>query len=140
MAQPWLRDGLQSVVRILSYMKQKGLSLAELNAMLPDFRLTSRFIPLELSARPGRILQRLRLDGLSGTRLGGMELAANGGWAAVRPLKSGGGLMILAECVETVQAARNASETASELCDVLEAMVRRACAEDLEPAEGKSVN
>lgn len=122
--QPFLRDGLLMTVRVLSFLAAREMTLSELDRLLPDFRVGSRLVPLSAPGmRPGHLLGRLRAA-YGGVPLGGMEgleLQSGEARALVRPLKTGKGLVILTESYQ--------SETAAELCDRFEALVRRAAEE-----------
>lgn len=121
--QTFLRDGLLMSVRVLSFLAETGMSLEELDARLPRFQLQSRLIPLSASgtpARAGQILSRLRaaVGGTQAETAEGLEIAFGEARAVIRPLKTGGALLLRAECT--------AAETAEALCDRMEDLIRAA--------------
>ena len=130
--QPFLRDGLLMSVRVLSFLAETGMSLEELDARLPRFQLQSRLLPLSvagMTARTGQILSRLRaaVGGTQSETAEGLELTFGEARAVVRPLKTGGALLLRAE--------GGTDETAEALCDRMEDLIRQS----LPPAESSSV-
>ncbi len=101
----WIRDGMMSALRLLSYLKESSETLQSLAASVPDFALVEQV--LELSEPPTVILSKLQSD----ERGDGVFIKSGSGSVLVRPMKKGNKLRILAESVS--------AETAQELCDGL---------------------
>lgn len=106
-----LRDGLMLSVKLLSFMKEKGYTYSELQALIPEFFTSSRLVALTVP--PSVLLKQLKCE--KTPELEGVRLHKNGMSALIRPLKSGKGLMIFSESVK--------SETAVEICDVFEDII-----------------
>lgn len=111
-ARPYLRDGLMLAVRLLSFMVQQKLSFRELAALVPDFGVSTRVVPI--TGNPSAVVRKLRAGGSALPE--GVELTHAGARAFVRPAKSGRGILILTECMQ--------SETAAEFGDFFERTVR----------------
>lgn len=116
--QGFVRDGLQSAVHILAYLRRTGARLHDVAAALPPFALTVRAVPLH--ANPGRVLRDLspRESGREGgtAPAEGVRLSTRRGSVLLSPLKRGTGMRILAEAADM--------ETADELCAEYEKTLR----------------
>lgn len=111
--QPWVRDGLQNGVRILSYLKAHELSLREAEQELPAFAVAVRSVPL--AGNPGEFLRAFEEE--TNEKGGeGVLLFRRQGKVLLSPLKRGKGLRILAEAADM--------ETADELCFLLQKELR----------------
>ncbi len=116
-AKPWLRDGMMLAVKLLSFLAEQGITLRELEKMVPEFNVTARLVAIP--GNPSAVVRRLReKQKARGTLSDGIELECQGANAYLRPMKSGKGILILTESLQ--------SETAMELCDRFEAVVREA--------------
>lgn len=105
--QPFPRDGLELMCRVLESLNRRGCSLKEAARSLPAFTSASRYVPVE--GAPGELMSRVRNIGAS---------AREGCRVVIRPVKTGKGLMVYAESF------RPEAETASELCDFYEKLLR----------------
>ncbi len=103
----FLRDGIMQAVRLLGFLKKRGLTLAEAAALLPAFEVSTRLVGIQGS--PAAIMRRFQNDGRIGE---GISVENEEGRVLIRPVKSGRGIMLFAESVR--------SETADELCDLFE--------------------
>lgn len=112
-SQPWVRDGLANALRVLSYMKKRGCTLAELSRELPPFAVAVRAVAC--SENPGRLLRSLRSEARSPAE--GVLLSRPGGHVLISPLKRGNGVRILAEAADM--------EAAGELCAEVEHSLAR---------------
>jgi mannose-1-phosphate guanylyltransferase/phosphomannomutase len=119
-ARPYLRDGLMAAIRLLAFLAEKRIGLKELAGMIPPCRQEKRVIPVP--GNPGGIIRKLAMVH---TVFGeGVELTSGERRAYLRPLRSGKGFTIFSEGAE--------SETAQEICDFFEGIVRKA-ALDIKP-------
>ena len=129
-SQPFVRDGLQCVVRILAYLHRTGARLHDIAAALPPFSLTVRAVPLH--GNPGRMLRSLSpRQGereKSAAPAEGVLLSSRRGRVLLSPLKRGTGMRILAEAADM--------ETADELCAEYEKALREQEGLDKGPDEG----
>ena len=101
--QQCMRDGLMLSVSLLDYMRRHGISLRELDAMIPAFSTEEAVVQIDLP--PARILA-----GLSPEQAGeGVLLRQDRGVVLLRPRKLGGAIRVFAEAANW--------ETAKELCD-----------------------
>ncbi|MGN0666022.1 MAG: hypothetical protein ACI4KF_05800 [Huintestinicola sp.] len=117
--QIFMRDGCALTLTILEIMRRRGMSLGELSAELPDYAVSSRYIPLN---SPSELLRRLcgvRTDiGDSGRMASDGVLMNNlNGRVTISPVRTGKGVMLHVESFGA------AMETASELCDFYEDML-----------------
>ena len=110
MAQPWVRDGLMTAVRVLDFLKRQHVTLAELTAELPSFAVATKTVPCDVN--PGRVLRRMAEKG-EGEGIGeGTRIRTANGILLIRPSKLGKSLVLTAEAADT--------EIAAELCGELE--------------------
>lgn len=110
--KPFLRDGLMMAVKLLAFMKTKNLSYDELVKLIPEFSVSSRLVSVSIS--PSVILKKLGCE--KKIQSEGVLVSKDGKSAFIRPVKSGKGLMIFSEAYQ--------SETAVEICDVFENMIK----------------
>lgn len=114
---PFLRDGLMMAVRLLSYLKEKGLTFQEAVEQIPHFATESRFVPDRHPADRIRFLQPHAERSTEGITISDQQ-----GLIRIRPVKSGKGLLLFAE-------GQNA-ESAKEICDFFEKIIRENGKED----------
>jgi len=111
--QVWVRDGLFRAVKLLSIMKETGLSLAQLSSGLPPFYVESKSFALPC---PPSMLQKLlgERDDESAPESAreGIVLRKQGGRILITPGKSGRRVRVLAEA--------QSMEVAKELCEGIE--------------------
>ncbi len=116
--QLWARDGLACAVMLLSYMKETGKTLPELMENLPDFARVVRSVRCE--GNPGNIIKlfsgELNSRGTCLAQTEGIGIKLGSGIVTIRPTKRGKSLVMLAEAANY--------ETASELCDGLERLIK----------------
>ncbi len=110
--KPYLRDGLMLTIKLLSFMREKGIHYHKLIEMMPEFNVSSRLVSISIS--PSIVMQKLQCD--KKTQSEGVEVHKNGYSALIRPIKSGKGIMIFSESVK--------SETAIEICDMFEGIIK----------------
>jgi mannose-1-phosphate guanylyltransferase/phosphomannomutase len=104
-AQLWLRDGMMTAIRLLSYLRESEETLVELMEEIPAFATAVR--SFEIDVPPTEMFEKISGEfDLSGE---GALLSRNGGTLLIRPSKKGKSLRILAEAAS--------SETAEALCD-----------------------
>lgn len=105
------RDAFSLVAIILRYLEDRKITLAEALSELPDFTATTRFVPTDNAEKV--------FNGLCKEKAGENEGTAeeeDGRRVIIRPIRSGKGVVLIAESFE--------SETASELCDFYEKKIR----------------
>jgi len=102
--QLWERDAIMLAIKLLSIMKEKQKSLSELISALPRFEIEERTIFTQGSA-----LKFMRDNNTGAAIEEGVIIKDENGLLLVRPLKSGKGLKLYAQAVN--------SELAAELCD-----------------------
>ena len=108
---PFVRDGLLMAIKLLSYLKEHAVSIAEAVASIPKFGTANRFV--SVAVNPTTILRKLG-DGRQ--KIGeGLSLKVDKGDVRIRPVKSGKGVLLFAESAS--------SETAEEICDFFENIV-----------------
>jgi mannose-1-phosphate guanylyltransferase / phosphomannomutase len=108
---PFVRDGLLMAIKLLSYLKEHAVSIAEAIASIPKFGTANRFV--SVAVNPTTILRKLG-DGRQ--KIGeGLSLKVDKGDVRIRPVKSGKGVLLFAESAS--------SETAEEICDFFENIV-----------------
>ncbi|WP_312645103.1 sugar phosphate nucleotidyltransferase [Hydrogenoanaerobacterium sp.] len=115
--QLWSRDALMLSIKLLAYLKNKGLTPAQLFLQLPGFDTAS--VMVKTGKNPAGILRELSRNGknIGGQGIGeGVVLRDDRGVVMVCPLKRGGGIKLVAE-------AHN-SETAMELCESYEKLIK----------------
>lgn len=118
--QLWVRDGLLCSVKILEYLKRRGMSLLEMSSLLPGFAVAVKAVPC--GGNPGNILRSFsgtgneKSAGKTGTVFEGVVLTEKSGNVLLRPLKRGGGLRIMAEAADM--------EAADDLCYEFEKKLR----------------
>ena len=108
-SQPFVRDGLQCALRVLSHLYRRGTRLCDFARELPPFAMAVRAVPL--SGNPGRLLRRFSArgeDSAGGAPAEGVLLSSPRGRVLLSPLKRGTGLRIMAEAGDM--------EAAGELC------------------------
>lgn len=113
--QLWTRDALMQSIMFLSIARRMG-GVSAILAQAPRFERIMK--TLETSQNPAPLIRAL--DGAAGGdgRVSeGVLLRERRGIVLVRPLKRGTGVRIFAESVN--------SETAQELCDDIEALIRK---------------
>ncbi len=108
--QFYLRDAAAGAVRLLAYLKKRGITLDAFNGEIPQFAVKARDIVLECDTHEA--VRRLmgvdnRIDSVEGVRV-----QRDGGAIYIRPFKRGGGIRVLAEAPD--------EEIADELCADLE--------------------
>lgn len=109
----FVRDGIENALRILSFAKERSLTLSELNKRLPEFAVTTRAV--NCSVNPGRIMRRL-LHSAPSKPTEGVTLERAQGSVFVSPMKRGTGIRIIAEA--------GSMEIAGELCADMERELR----------------
>ena len=115
--QVWVRDGLFRAVKLLSIMKETGMSLAQLSEGLPAFYVESKSFALPC---PPSMLQQLLGEQDSGavpeSAREGIVLRKQGGRVLITPGKSGRRVSVLAEA--------ESMEIAQELCAGIERLLK----------------
>ena len=112
--QLWARDACFLSVRILSALKEKGKSLKELAAQLPEFYVAKRDVGIDVSA--AKLSGRLSGDGFTAAPSEGLELKNELGYAKVKPCSDGSALRIITEALTF--------EAAQELCADVEEIIK----------------
>ncbi len=109
----FVRDGIMLAMVVLSYLSENSLTLEKAIEGIPDFYSTSRFVSVEKA--PSQILKQMCKEraGLSE----GVVLEEGDSRVLIRPVKTGKGVMMFVESVK--------SETASELCDKFEKLLKK---------------
>lgn len=111
LSQPYLKDCLMMAIKLLKFISENNYSLKSAIDLIPHFAVSSRLV--SLSINPNAIIKKLNEKG---TKLGeGININHQDGEILIRPLKSGKGLLMLAESIK--------SETASEICDFFENII-----------------
>lgn len=106
-SQIWVRDGLFMAVKLLSILKERGMSLRQLLAELPDFSVARQVI--EVDIRPSRLAELLAAGGEEVTNAQeGLTLSRREGSLLITPTHSGKRLRLMAEAASM--------EAAEELC------------------------
>ncbi|NMB30954.1 MAG: hypothetical protein GX988_05900, partial [Clostridiales bacterium] len=108
----FVTDGLILSLILLRYLSNEGITLEEAVNNIPEFHKTNRFITFESS--PLTLIKSF--GDIGGTINEGVTLQDENGRVIIRPLKTGRGLLLYAEAVN--------SEVASELCDVYEEKIK----------------
>lgn len=108
--QIFLRDGLYMTVRILSILRERGVSLESLCAQLPEFYLKRKVIALTFS--PAKLHELFGAHEDAKTVREGVSLERNGGRLLMIPTRNGKALHVCAEAASM--------ETATEMCDGFE--------------------
>jgi mannose-1-phosphate guanylyltransferase/phosphomannomutase len=110
-SQPFVRDGLMTVISLLAYMKRTGSSISDLYSKLPDFAVSHHDV--ELICAPGKAINSLRdAYGTSRTAEEGLSIKLEKGTAKVIPSKKGEKLRLIAEAAN--------AEFAREICGEIE--------------------
>lgn len=99
--QIWLRDGMMSGIRLLSFLREQDVSLSALLAEIPQFATVMRY--LEIDQPPSELIANL--EGAAAMPEGVM-LKRGEGSLLIRPNKRGKALKIIAEAV-SMEAARD---------------------------------
>lgn len=100
--QQCARDGLMLAVQLLSYMRRRGLSLREIDGLLPPFAEAERVV--QIGTPPARVLGQF-----SGEQAGeGIVVRGDRGVVLLRPRKNGSAIRVFAEAASW--------EIAQELC------------------------
>lgn len=108
--QIFLRDGLYMTVRVLSIMHERGLSVENLCAELPEFFVERKTFSVSFS--PAKLHTLFgKQDDTSAVREG-VSLEKNGGRLLITPMRSGHALRVTAEA--------NSMEAAAEMCSGFE--------------------
>lgn len=113
-SQMWSRDGLMQAVMFLDLVKKAG-GLHELLAASAEFDREERVVATE--GNPAGIIRAINSE-KAGTVTEGVLIRVDKGIALVKPLKRGTGIKIMAEAMS--------AETASELCDDIEKLLKDA--------------
>ena len=111
--QTWVRDGLENALRVLTYSKKHGKTLAECGRALPSFAVSVKAV--RCAVNPGILIRRLS-SGSSARLTEGVALSRANGRVLVSPLKRGTGLRIIAEAANM--------EIAGELCADVERVLQ----------------
>jgi hypothetical protein len=111
-ANPFMRDALLMAVRLLGIMCATGKSLKSLSDALPDFYVSRRKIPINISASDLR--QKLSKQICGDTREG-IAVTFDKGRVLLTPSRSGRNLKILSEAADY--------ETSKELCSEIEKLI-----------------
>jgi len=108
----FVRDGIALALIVLNYLFEKNITLKEAISDIPEFYSTSRFVSIDKS--PSQILKKMCKEraGLSE----GVIIKENDSRVLIRPVKTGKGVMMYVESFK--------SETASELCDKFEQLLK----------------
>ena len=115
--QTFLTDGFALALSVLRYMSDKGLSVRELKELLPPSDTENRFI--RITCPPQRIIKRLKA---SPEENEGAVLSSDGERVFIRSNRDGTGLFLFAESFT--------AETAAELCEKTERLIRKAMEEE----------
>lgn len=108
----FVRDGIKLSLIVLKYLSENGITLKEATSDIPDFYSTSRYVSVDNS--PLKILKRFCTENAG---LGeGVAVNENNSRVIIRPSKTGRGVQMFVESFK--------SETASELCDKFERMIK----------------
>ncbi len=101
----FVRDGAELIFRVLNILENRGISLAEAVAELPETAVTTRFIPTDKHPVKllGSILAQKQISG------DGITINDSGGRVLIRPVKTEKGVLMQVESYSM--------EAASELCD-----------------------
>ncbi len=112
-ASLFVHDGVMLSAMLLGYIREKGTNIKSVAENIPEFFSTTRFVTME--APPSGILKKLCSERAG---LGeGVVLNEEKGRVLIRPSKTGKGVMMFVESMK--------SETASELCDRFEGLLKR---------------
>lgn len=111
--QRWVRDGLELALRVMSYAKERGKTLTQVRAELPEFAVSVKAV--SCSVNPGLLLRRLS-SGIPSQPSEGVVLTRPNGRVFISPLKRGTGVRIIAEACNM--------ELAGELCADMERQLR----------------
>ena len=111
--QTFLTDGFALAASVLHYISEKGITLKELKELLPDSDTENRFI--RITCPPQRIIKRLKA---SPEENEGAVLSSDGERVFLRSNRDGTGLFLFAESFT--------AETAAELCEKTEKLIRKA--------------
>jgi len=108
----FVRDGITLALIILNYFFEKKITLKKAVEEIPQFFSTSRFVSTEKT--PSQILKNMCKEraGLSE----GVVMKEQDSRVLIRPIKTGKGVMMFVESFK--------SETASELCDKFEKLIK----------------
>ncbi len=115
--QTFLTDGFALSMSVLHYMSDKGLALKELKELLPVSDTENRFI--RITCPPQRIIKRLKA---SPEENEGAVLSSDGERVFIRSNREGTGLFLFAESFT--------AETAAELCEKTERLIKKAMEEE----------
>ncbi len=108
----FIRDGIKLSLIVLKYLYEKGITLKQATSDIPDFYSTSRYVSVDNS--PLKILKRFCTENAG---LGeGVAVNENNSRVIIRPSKTGRGVQMFVESFK--------SETAAELCDKFERMIK----------------
>lgn len=108
----FLNDGLVLSVKLLSFLKRRGMTLREALRLLPQFERSTRLIGVKGST--AAVMKALCPQEQA---IGeGVSIRTEDGNMLIKPMKSGKGIFLFAESVR--------SETAEELCDLFERRIR----------------
>ena len=115
-SQPWLRDGIFALVRIVAAMAKSDSKLMNMAYDIPDFSTATREVVL--SGKRGEAMRKLSGGG-EFVRDGGPGLwyKSDKGCARVRPMPDREALMVTAECASM--------EAAEELCGSIRDMIEK---------------
>lgn len=127
LSQMWVRDGLANALRILSYVKKRNRTLAEIAKSLPRFAVAVKAI--RCNENPGKLLRRLLPEKVLQPAEGVLLSRANGR-VLLSPSKRGKGLKILAEAADM--------ETAGELCAEVESKLNNGQVQTIDNIGNKS--
>jgi mannose-1-phosphate guanylyltransferase/phosphomannomutase len=112
--QLFLRDGAILALNVLEYLARNNLTIENAVKSIPQFACESREV--EINCPPQRIISWLCTSGATG-RGEGVLVGKNRGSVLVRSSKRGDSLVLLAESLS--------SETAAELCDSTENLIKK---------------
>ena len=114
--QQWVRDGLFLAVRLLSIMKEREMTLAQLLEELPEFYVAKKVF--SISVPPSRLAEFLgEGDVTLDSKKEGITLKKEHGRLLIVPSRTGKTLQVLAEA--------NNLEIANELCLSVEELLRK---------------
>lgn len=108
----FVSDGIILSLILIKFLSDEGITLEDAVSNIPEFHKTNRFITFESS--PLALIKSF--GDVGGTISEGVTLKDENGKVIIRPLKTGRGLLLYAEAVN--------SEVASELCDVYEKKIK----------------